>query len=62
MILTASKLTAMQLNGFACREYLADRPMTAQRLIDHVLPVKGRREISVGSNGRSLNPADGLAG
>ena len=45
MILTATKLTAMQLIGFACREYLAARPMTAQTFLEHVLPVKGRREI-----------------
>ena len=45
MVLTATKLTAMQLIGFACREYLGARPMTAQTFLEQVMPVKGRREI-----------------
>lgn len=44
-ILTAAKLTALQLIAFALRLYLADRPMTPQTFITRVLSIQGRKEI-----------------
>jgi hypothetical protein len=44
-ILTATKLTALQLISFALREYLPSMPMTPQTFIQRVLSVPGRKEI-----------------
>ena len=41
-ILTATKLTALQLISFALREYLPSMPMTPQTFIQRVLSVRGR--------------------
>ena len=45
-ILTATKLTALQLISFAVREYLPTMPMTPQTFLQRVLPVRGRKESS----------------
>jgi hypothetical protein len=45
-ILTATKLTALQLISFAVREYLPTMPMTPQTFLQRVLPMRGRKEIS----------------
>lgn len=45
-ILTATKLTALQLISFALREYLPTMPMTPQTFIQRVLSVRGRKETS----------------
>ncbi|HET7505306.1 MAG TPA: hypothetical protein VFK02_30010 [Kofleriaceae bacterium] len=44
-ILTATKLTALQLISFALREYLPSMPMTPQTFIQRVLSVPGRKQI-----------------
>jgi len=44
-ILTATKLTALQLISFALREYLPSMPMTPQTFLQRVLHVRGRKEI-----------------
>jgi len=44
-ILTATKLTALQLISFALREYLPTMPMTPQTFIQRVLYVRGRKHI-----------------
>ncbi|HEY0987985.1 MAG TPA: hypothetical protein VGD80_13065 [Kofleriaceae bacterium] len=44
-ILTATRLTALQLISFALREYLPSMPMTPQTFIQRVLPVRGRKQI-----------------
>lgn len=44
-ILTATKLTALQLISFALREYLPSMPMTPQTFIQRVLSVRGRKQI-----------------
>lgn len=43
-ILTATKLTAVQLISFALREYLPSMPMTPQTFIQRVLSIRGRKE------------------
>lgn len=45
-ILTATKLTAVQLISFALREYLPSMPMTPQTFRQRVLSISGRKEIS----------------
>ena len=45
-ILTATKLTALQLLSFALREYLPTMPMTPQTFVQRVLSVRGRKETS----------------
>ena len=45
-ILTAAKLTALQLIAFVLREYLPDMPMTPQTFIQRVLTIRGRKETS----------------
>lgn len=45
-ILTATKLTALQLISFALREYLPTLPMTPQTFVQRVLSVRGRKETS----------------
>jgi hypothetical protein len=45
-ILTATKLTALQLISFVLREYLPTMPMTPQTFIQRVLSVRGRKETS----------------
>ena len=45
-ILTAAKLTALQLISFAVREYLPTMPMTPQTFLQRVLPMRGRKESS----------------
>jgi hypothetical protein len=45
-ILTAAKLTALQLISFAVREYLPTMPMTPQTFLQRVLPMRGRKETS----------------
>lgn len=45
-ILTATKLTALQLISFAVREYLPTMPMTPQTFLQRVLPMRGRKETS----------------
>lgn len=45
-ILTATKLTALQLISFALREYLPTMPMTPQTFVQRVLSVRGRKETS----------------
>ena len=45
-ILTATKLTALQLISFALREYLPTMPMTPQTFLQRVLPVRGRKETA----------------
>lgn len=45
-ILTATKLTALQLISFAIREYLPTMPMTPQTFVQRVLSVRGRKETS----------------
>lgn len=45
-ILTAAKLTALQLISFVVREYLPTMPMTPQTFLQRVLSVRGRKEIS----------------
>jgi hypothetical protein len=44
-ILTATKLTAVQLISFALREYLPAMPMTPQTFLQRVLSISGRKEI-----------------
>lgn len=44
-ILTATKLTAVQLISFALREYLPTMPMTPQTFLQRVLSISGRKEI-----------------
>lgn len=44
-ILTATKLTAVQLISFAIREYLPSMPMTPQTFIQRVLSIHGRKHI-----------------
>jgi hypothetical protein len=44
-ILTATKLTALQLISFALREYLPSMPMTPQTFIQRVLSIPGRKQI-----------------
>jgi hypothetical protein len=46
-ILTATKLTALQLISFAIREYLPTMPMTPQTFVQRVLSVRGRKETSL---------------
>jgi hypothetical protein len=45
-ILTATKLTALQLISFVVREYLPTMPMTPQTFLQRVLSVRGRKETS----------------
>ena len=45
-ILTASKLTAVQLISFVLREYLPSMPMTPHTFLQRVLSITGRKEIS----------------
>jgi hypothetical protein len=45
-ILTATKLTAVQLITFALREYLPAMPMTPHTFLQRVLTIRGRKEIS----------------
>ena len=45
-ILTALKLTALQLISFVLREYLPSFPMTPQTFIQRILSIPGRKEIS----------------
>lgn len=45
MILTAAKLTAMQLITFALRLYLPMLPMSAQTFVSRVFSIRGRKEI-----------------
>jgi len=45
MILTATKLTALQLISFAMRVYLTGMPMTADTFISRVFPLRGRKEL-----------------
>lgn len=45
-ILTATKLTAVQLISFALREYLPAMPMTPHTFLQRVLSISGRKEIS----------------
>jgi hypothetical protein len=44
-ILTATKLTALQLISFASRTYLPALPMTADTFIARVFPLRGRKEV-----------------
>jgi hypothetical protein len=44
-ILTATKLTALQLISFALREYLPSMPMTPQTFVQRILSIRGRKEI-----------------
>jgi len=44
-ILTATKLTAMQLLSFVRREYLPTMPMTPHTFLQRVLSISGREEI-----------------
>lgn len=44
-ILTATKLTAIQLITFALRKYLPALSMTPETFVSRVFPVRGRREI-----------------
>jgi hypothetical protein len=44
-ILTAAKLTALQLISFVLRLYFLDRPMTPETFINRILPIRGRKEI-----------------
>lgn len=45
-LLTAHKLAAAGLMTFALREYFPDTPMTTQTVIDRLLSLKGRRELT----------------
>ena len=45
-ILTATKLTAVQLISFVLREYLPAMPMTPHTFLQRVLSVSGRKELS----------------
>ena len=45
MILTAAKLTAMQLIAFALRLYLPMLPMSPETFVSRVFPIRGRKEI-----------------
>jgi hypothetical protein len=45
-ILTAAKLTALQLISFVVREYLPTMPMTPQTFLQRVLSIRGRKETS----------------
>ncbi len=45
MILTATKLTAIQLISFALRKYLSALPMTPETFVSRVFRVRGRKEI-----------------
>lgn len=45
-ILTATKLTAVQLITFALREYLPVMPMTPHTFLQRILTIRGRKEIS----------------
>ena len=45
-ILTATKLTALQLISFVLREYLPTMPMTPATFVQRVLSVRGRKETS----------------
>ena len=61
-ILTATKLTAVQLITFALREYLSAMPMTPHTFLTRILSIRGRKEIS---HGQELvvfyeNPRDAL--
>lgn len=44
-ILTATKLTAMQLMAFALRVYLTALPMTPETFVTRLFPIRGRKEI-----------------
>lgn len=44
-ILTATKLTAVQLISFALREYLPAMPMTPHTFLQRILSISGRKEI-----------------
>jgi hypothetical protein len=44
-VLTAAKLTALQLISFAIREYLSSMPMTPHTFISRVFGLRGRKEI-----------------
>ena len=44
-ILTATKLTAMQLMAFALRVYLTTLAMTPETFVSRVFPIRGRKEI-----------------
>jgi hypothetical protein len=46
-ILTATKLTALQLISFALREYLPTMPMTPSTFLQRVLSVRGRKETAL---------------
>jgi hypothetical protein len=46
MILTATKLTALQLISFALRVYLTALPMTADTFITRVFSTRGRKEVT----------------
>lgn len=45
-ILTAAKLTALQLISFVVREYFPTMPMTPQTFLQRILSVRGRKETS----------------
>ena len=45
MILTATKLTAMQLMAFVLRMYLVALPMTPETFVTRLFPIRGRKEI-----------------
>jgi len=45
MILTATKLTAIQLISFASREYLPELPMTPETFVSRVFSLRGRKEL-----------------
>ena len=44
-ILTATKLTAVQLISFVLREYLPAMPMTPHTFLQRVLSISGRKEL-----------------
>jgi hypothetical protein len=44
-ILTAAKLTALQLIAFVLRVYLLGLPMTPETFVSRVFPLRGRKEI-----------------
>ena len=48
-VLTATKLTALQLISFALRKYLVVQPMTPETFVSRVLTIRGRKEIKSAS-------------
>ena len=44
-ILTATKLTAMQLISFALRRYLTTPALSAETFVSRVFPIRGRKEL-----------------